>query len=689
MQTNHKLQTTRGLAFVLVAVLILAVTILLVPALRDKLASPPRLPLSQPGPDQSLNMKLIKQLGGGISTGQLRPLVAEGNYIYAGIGPRLAILDISQLPQIVLVGQTETISDNIGEVVLAGHYVYVAPGGFGDEEGNPQRLHVVDVADPAQPRIVGFYAPQGEKVRSVRAAGNRLYVTARITGKILPASTESLYVLDLSNPSLPREKGSYSFPSGISDLAVTGNYVYVATGKPGLQVLDVSRPEQPKLVKGLYPSSGGIKLALEGNRLYYYSFDKESLWSLHILGLNNPSNPSETGGSNLGFFADQMFLSGSALYFPHFPSEDVTLLDVSTANAPRILGKQDFGGRVVMIQGPLAFVWQADQLRLFDLSSLPKHVELGVYTSLIPDDTLPELHISGSKGIVPVDKDLFLLDLTNPISPAVANRFNLPDYFWIDEVIGDLVYGRSDLSGRFEALDISDMARPRVVWTHDGWDSNNNRFTLAVAGKSLFLINPVSGFYVFDNTNPTVPRLIGRQPELKGFGDTGTHVAVSKGRLYLLDGRAINIFDISNPAKVAELGSFAFPSSGSGYETITVIDNFAFLDNSLFDGTDPATLAILDVSDPATPSLIASYYWGEYSSIQGDTKDRVFIDDWTGVHVVDFSNAKAPKEIGYYGLSQWGTGSSSMDLGMNNLVYAVSYPNGLYVFQFTGPASDR
>jgi hypothetical protein len=146
-----------------------------------------------------------------------------------------------------------------------------------------------------------------------------------------------------------------------------------------------------------------------------------------------------------------------------------------------------------------------------------------------------------------------------------------------------------------------------------------------------------------------------------------------------LSGRQLYILNISNPESVVQSGLYQFPESESGYWKIKVFDNLAFLDNSVFSGNDPARLVILDLSNPTKPAQVASYKWASDSAMGGVSKKAVYIGDYAGLHVVDFSDAKHPREIGYYDVLG---GFSSIALGQNNLIYALSTHNGLFTLRY-------
>jgi hypothetical protein len=167
-------------------------------------------------------------------------VAAQGNYAYVGEGPRLAVLDISDPTAPVKVGETSPLSGVIQDIAAAGDYVYAA-GGYSYYAG----LHIINVADPSAPATVGFYDAPGS--RDVAVAGNYGYVAN---------GSEVLRVVDVSIPTTPTEVGFYKQTStSASRVDVAGGYAYVAAGDEGLRIVDVSTPSDPTEV-GHYDTPG-------------------------------------------------------------------------------------------------------------------------------------------------------------------------------------------------------------------------------------------------------------------------------------------------------------------------------------------------------------------------------------------------------------------------------------------------
>ena len=543
----------------LVWIVVVLLVILSSYVLYIKLTTPPTLPLKNIKPGESLNLEYVNQFGGAVSSGQIKPIFVNDNLVYVGIGPRLAILDISDLSNIYLVGQSEIILDLIGEIVLVGNYIYIAPGGYGDDMGANQKLHIVDVSDPTQPQYVGAYSPQDRYVSSVYVFDEYLYITAKEVNSGFTSPDEDLYILDISNPVQPKEISHYIFDAGISDMAVSGSYVYVAMYKPGLRILDVSDLQKPKETNFSYPLKSGSSLSISGNYLYLSGSTEEITWGFHIFDISNPREPRGVATRD-GDAVELVSVYQNTAYFWSLGSQSsLSFVDVSDPQKPRGIGEQNFNGRVVSVQKDVVFVMDDNKLTLFDLSSPLKPVELGFYTTLIPDNLLPELYFNGTKGIVPVNTDMYFLDFSNPVSPIITSLYNLPDLNSIEGIQGNLVYIYTYPSQYYEALDFSDPTKPSLVWRHEAWDDNNYPFKLVITEKYLYLINPVNGFYVYDNSDPANPELISHQSDLKGF-DGFDDFAVSGNYIYILNGRDIHILNASNPTAIAEVSIFKFPS---------------------------------------------------------------------------------------------------------------------------------
>ncbi len=102
---------------------------------------------------------------------------------------------------------------------MQGNYVYLGVG---------PRLIILNVSNPAQPAFVGQTDVLPGTVRDVAVAGDYAYVADGGAG---------LRIVDVSHPAAPAEVGFYDTSGFAGGVAVAGNYIYVADQASGLYIL--------------------------------------------------------------------------------------------------------------------------------------------------------------------------------------------------------------------------------------------------------------------------------------------------------------------------------------------------------------------------------------------------------------------------------------------------------------------
>jgi hypothetical protein len=134
-------------------------------------------------------------------------------------------------------------------------------------------LVVVDIGDPARPRIVG-QAPAGFLHNPRRIAVQFLY--AFVT------DDDGVKVLDLSEPDNPRPAGAATVPlRNAQGLYAARTYLYVADGAEGLAIVDIRNPAAPRLA-GMF-SAGG---AMDDTRAVQVGSVNASMYALVADGRN-------------------------------------------------------------------------------------------------------------------------------------------------------------------------------------------------------------------------------------------------------------------------------------------------------------------------------------------------------------------------------------------------------------------
>jgi hypothetical protein len=242
-------------------------------------------------------------------------------------------------------------------------------------------VRILNVATPSAPSLAGSYFVGGV-IRAINVADGYMYLgldnilhevqTVNIANPAAPSLTAKdtdvspldlavsgsyLYVVgnraldppdyigydftsySLSNKAVPLIVGRYSHPETASDyyreVAVQGNYAYIAANDNGLVVLDISNPAAPSYV-GRYSSSvfkGYLKVSVSGD--YACVMNMES--DIEILDISNPSSISEVGKYTPRALANDFVLSGQYLYVAE-GTNGLKIIDISNPASPVVAG---------------------------------------------------------------------------------------------------------------------------------------------------------------------------------------------------------------------------------------------------------------------------------------------------------------------------------------------------------------
>jgi hypothetical protein len=159
-----------------------------------------------------------------------------GRYAYVADGPSgLQIIDIVDPSAPVIVGSVDTPGD-ASDVMIANNIAFIADGGAG--------LVIADVSSPTSPIIVGSIRTGGT-ARGVDVSGNYALVA---DDSPLPG----LRVINVANPANPQMVGSVSLNDGSpKDVRASGNIAVVAQYTGGVAVVDFSTPSAPQRIGGL------------------------------------------------------------------------------------------------------------------------------------------------------------------------------------------------------------------------------------------------------------------------------------------------------------------------------------------------------------------------------------------------------------------------------------------------------
>jgi hypothetical protein len=178
-------------------------------------------------------------------------------------------------------------------------------------------LQILDVSQPGNPVRVGWHEIDGfadgtwlGAIVRITIEGDRAYLTA-LWQDTSRWYTQRLKIIDVSNPAAPVTLSTYDLGSvdefaivDYVDVAVAGDYAYVASVGSGLEVIDISNPARP-LPAGWHQASGAVKaVAIHGSHAYLglrRSWDGSQFVgeTLEIIDISDPFNPRKVGGFSI------------------------------------------------------------------------------------------------------------------------------------------------------------------------------------------------------------------------------------------------------------------------------------------------------------------------------------------------------------------------------------------------------
>jgi hypothetical protein len=203
-----------------------------------------------------LSPRIVGSCGKVLQYGHFYEITIAGNYAYAAASfAGVQVINISSPTNPFVVGSCDT-PGNADGIAIAGNYAYVADGMSG--------LQIIDISNPINPHVIGSCLTP-DYADGIAIAGNYAYVADSQSG---------LQIIDISSPTNPYIIGScYIEAAIIKDLVLRGNYAYLANmGNSRINIVDISNPKNPILINTCFVPGGPSDIALAGNYAYVASF---------------------------------------------------------------------------------------------------------------------------------------------------------------------------------------------------------------------------------------------------------------------------------------------------------------------------------------------------------------------------------------------------------------------------------
>lgn len=148
------------------------------------------------------------------------------------------------------------------DVVIEGNYAYVSCS-----TSSYSAFQVLEISDPTETSMIGFWS--SSNCRGIAKQGDYIYL-----GHLF---LNALNILDVSDPTSPEEASTVITEHQAGDVAVQGNYAYIAGFEPagggGLEIVDITDPTEAVLFSSLITDGHASAIAVEGRYAYLADLD--------------------------------------------------------------------------------------------------------------------------------------------------------------------------------------------------------------------------------------------------------------------------------------------------------------------------------------------------------------------------------------------------------------------------------
>ncbi len=590
---------------------------------------------SQPG---LVELAPMAQFGGAY-----KALAVQGNIAYVVIGPRLVVLNVSDLQHPILITETSPVFGGATWIRLSGAFAYLDGGGY--------NINALNISDPARPVLSGRLDVVDDTYDAA-ISGNYAYLANSYSG---------LRIIDISDPGNLHEAGYFDTPGYALGVAISGTVAYVADNT-AVRVINVANPASPFEIAS--HSVAAAKILLDESYTYVVGGNSD----FTVFTTTQISQPGQVyqcpicfGGNSptqMAYQDHQLYLALGRYY--------LMKMDVSNPNQP--VGSSLFGGGFSCSGAAAAGsrLYWTDQEKGFYGMDFASH-QLGRYHNA--PGSLSNIRYSYSAGMAvrndllyaPNGMGLEVLDVHDPLHPLENKAYP----FWNDGTGANLVVqgNYAYANGINTNLIVMDISNPLVVAKIA--QSNYGSFAGDIEAQGNYVYigswSTLSTFDLTQHANP-VRKGVAYIPS-GGVSD----VEIYQNYAFVPLANAIDLFDISSHMTPTLVMTFSL----SGVAGLDTYDHYAYLVRS-------NELQVRDVGNPYAFSLVNTLPIDGYGYFIFIQSGYAFVTTYTGTHVYDLSTPSAPRYVAFSPLR----GAASVH---DNVLYLGAGGDGLYALWFFIP----
>ncbi len=395
---------------------------------------------------------------------------------------------------------------------------------------------------------------------------------------------------------------------------------------------------------------------------------------LTMLDISTTNAPREIGATQpLDSVVEDIAVTGK-LVFIAAGGAGLYIIDVSEPSDPAVIGNYDSAGyaEAVNVTGRYAYLADGpDGLRIIDITDPAHPVEVSsVYSLSYAFDVAIE---SSHAYIAAAGTGLLVAKVSDPDHPAEEGSLDTPGYAFAIAALGNTLYIADGWEG-LRMIDVSDPAQPKEIGLYqtEGW-----AFDVTLAGTTAYVADAFSGVDILDVSTPTSPVEHGK---VDMPGDIVRSLTYNAGNVYIASQNAgVTIVDVSHPDQYRAVASY----NALGYaDSVAVSGEYAYV------AAGPYGVRIVDVSDLSHPREIGAYNTGGYATGVVVADNNAYVITYStsetpsGMHILDVSDPANPTEVSF--ISTQGT---AQDVVIEKGIVYVANEYGLVLIDVTSPSS--
>lgn len=273
----------------------------------------------------------------------------------------------------------------------------------------------------------------------VRVIGRFAYVTADSTAQYTNSNSDNLSVIDIGNPAAPKIVGQVTSTQlkSAEGLECVGSYCYIVAGTPSnnFVVVNIANPAAPVQVAFLNDAThfnDAVGMTISGKYAYMASGNISGTVYLNTIDISNPSAPvllSSATSADLAGGADEVIVKGNYAYVC---TVNGVLSIWNISNPLSLVETAHIGtvGTYAYVQGRYAYTISTTQLYVLDVSNPGVTPTIIGTSSAVASGNLFTIKVAGryayvtdfnsTVGSSTAPKALHVFDIGTPTAPTLA-----------------------------------------------------------------------------------------------------------------------------------------------------------------------------------------------------------------------------------------------------------------------------